>query len=471
MSVRDRPIGASAPGGGIELRARSVPSSRAVVRDRRGVIGLCGLLLSGLLLSVSAAQTDALLPESIRPAPASLAGAFGTSGPNLHFFGLVAVIGLMFGSYVLAANSATRLPARAVLITIGALHALVLLGPPLLSTDIFSYQAYARIGATYGANPYLQGPHAIALDPVFPYVGAKWSYIPTAYGPVFTVLSYVLAPLSVAASVLAYKSLAALASLMIVWLVWNAARVRGLDRVRAVALVGLNPLLVIYGVGGGHNDLLMLAALMGGVYMTLARRERLGGGLAVVAIAIKLTAVVPACFAAAAAAGAAGAAGRRGGPARRDFALGAGVTALLLAGLSFAFFGTGSINLFSTVRLSQSEGDWHSIPGFISTGLGLPPVGHVVGVLLALALVFYCLKLLRRVWRGELDWIDGAAWAMVATLATASSLLPWYVAWLLPLAALGTDRRLYKAALVMTGVILGIAVLGYIPHATSLLSV
>ena len=98
-------------------------------------------------------------------------------------------------------------------------------------------------------------------------------------------------------------------------------------------------------------------------------------------------------------------------------------------------------------------------------------MGHVVGVLLALALVFYCLKLLRRVWRGELDWIDGAAWAMVATLATASSLLPWYVAWLLPLAALGTDRRLYKAALVMTGVILGIAVLGYIPHATSLLSV
>jgi alpha-1,6-mannosyltransferase len=465
MSVHDRPLGASAPGRGIELRARPAASSRVVARDRRGVIGLSGLLLSGLVLSISAAQTDSLLPESIRPVPASLAGAFGTSGPDLHVIGLIAVMSLMFCSYVLAANSAAQLPARAVLITIGALHALVLLGPPLLSTDIFSYQAYARIGAVYGANPYLQGPHAIALDPVFPYIGAKWSYIPSAYGPVFTVFSYVLAPLSVAASVLAYKSLAVLASLTIVWLVWSAARIRGLDPVRAVALVGLNPLLVVYGVGGGHNDLLMLAAVMGGVYMTLARRERLGGGLAVLAIAIKLTAIVPGLFAFA------GAARQRAGRGRRDFALGAGVMALLVAGLSFAFFSTGSINLFSTVRLSQSEGDWHSIPGFISTRLGLPPVGHVVGVLLALALAFYCLKLLRRVWRGELDWVNAAGWAMVATLATASSLLPWYVAWLLPLAALGTDRRLFKAALVMTGVILGIALLGYVPHAISLLGV
>jgi hypothetical protein len=465
MSVQDPPLGASSRAGGLQLRARSIESGRALARDRRGVIGLCGLLLTGLVLSVSAAQTDSLLPESIRPAPTGLAGAFGTSGPDLHVVGLIAVLAVMFGSYVLAANGAHRLPARAVLITIGALHALVLLGPPLLSTDIFSYQAYARIGAVYGANPYLQGPHAIALDPVFPYIGAKWSYIPSAYGPVFTVFSYVLAPLSVAASVLVYKSLAVLASLAIVWIVWSAARIRGLDPVRAVALVGLNPLLVIYGVGGGHNDLIMLAALMGGVYMTLLRRERLGGGLAVLAVAIKLTAIVPGLFAFA------GGAGRRTGRTRRDFALGAGIVALLVAGLSFAFFSAGSVNLFSTVRLSQSEGDWHSIPGFISTRLGLPPVGHIVGILLALALVVYCLKLLRRVWRGELDWINGAAWATVAMLATASSLLPWYVAWLLPLAALGTDRRLFKAALVMTGVVQGIELLGYIPHAISLLGV
>ena len=64
--------------------------------------------------------------------------------------------------------------------------------------------------------------------------------------------------------------------------------------------------------------------------------------------------------------------------------------------------------------------------------------------------------LVRRVWRGEMDWIDGAGWTAVALLITASSMLPWYVAWLMPLAALCTDRRLWRASLVMTGVVLGI---------------
>ena len=140
----------------------------------------------------------------------------------------------------------------------------VLLAPPLISTDIFSYQAYARMGSLFGTNPYLSGPHALGVgDPVFPYIGSKWSYIPSVYGPVFTIFSYLLAPLSIAASVVAYKSIAAIASLGIVALVFNAARLRGTDPVRAAALVGLNPLLVLYGVGGGHNDLLMLLALVG----------------------------------------------------------------------------------------------------------------------------------------------------------------------------------------------------------------
>jgi hypothetical protein len=58
---------------------------------------------------------------------------------------------------------------------------------------------------------------------------------------------------------------------------------------------------------------------------------------------------------------------------------------------------------------------------------------------------------------------------MLALLLTTSSLLPWYVAWLVPFAALATDRRLWKSAIVITGVIQGIQLLGYIPHGNSLL--
>src|SRR5262249_39200565 len=155
-----------------------------------------------------------------------LAGVFGSAGLNLHAGGAIAVLVTMTVCYAVVASLASELSARTVLMAIAALHAVVVLAPPLASTDIFSYQAYARMGDVFGTNPYLSGPHAIALDPVFPYIGAKWSYIPSVYGPVFTMFSYLLAPLSIAASVVAYKSIAAVASLGVVAVVFNAARLR-----------------------------------------------------------------------------------------------------------------------------------------------------------------------------------------------------------------------------------------------------
>ena len=186
----------------------------------------------------------------------------------------------------------------------------------------------------------------------------------------FTAFSYLLASLSIATSVFAYKSIAAVASLALIAVVWRCARLRGINPVRAVALVGLNPLLVLYGVGGGHNDLLMLLAVAGSIWALLAARERAGGGLMMVAIGVKLTAglLLPFVFAAG---------GPRRGRPRRDLLLGAGVGFAVIAALSFTVFGSGAFHLLATVRQSQSEGDWKSIPGAISTRLGMPTVGHI----------------------------------------------------------------------------------------------
>lgn len=430
-------------------------------RSRAGQLALGGLVLTTAVVAVCAAQTDAVLPESVRPVPAWLAGVFGDSGVHLGTVALVFLLGAMFIAYAVAATRAERLSTRAVLGTVAALHALVLLAPPLFSTDVFSYQAYARMFTVYGANPYTHGPHAIALDPVYPFIGAKWVTIPTAYGPLFTALSALLAPLSIAAGVLAYKGIAAMASLAIIALVWNTARMRGLDPVKAVALVGLNPLLVLYGVGGGHNDLLMLAAMLAGLSLLLQRRDRLGGAAIVVAAAVKLTGLLLGPFALAGL-------GRHSARRRRELLLGAGVTSVGVAALTFALFGTGSLQLVGTLHTSQSEGDWKSIPGFISTRIGLGTLGHVTGILLGVAFLAVCAWLLRRVWRGELDWIDGAGWATAAMLISASSLLAWYAAWLLPLAAIARDRRLVRAALIITGVVTFIQLLGYIPNGDAL---
>ncbi|MDQ6816068.1 MAG: polyprenol phosphomannose-dependent alpha 1,6 mannosyltransferase MptB [Actinomycetota bacterium] len=461
MSIQ-RPLGAT-QGGSIELTSPSLDVARRASRSGVGLLALCGILVTATLVSIAAAHTDLLLPESVRPVPAWLAGPFRDVGLGLGAGGLISVLAVMFVSYLIAVQAAHRLSARAVLMTIAAFHALVLFAPPLLSTDVFSYQAYARMGAVYGLNPYLAGPHAIQLDPLYAYIGAKWVGTPTAYGPVFTALSYVLAPLSVASSALAYKSMAAVASLGTVALVWNAARLRGVDPVKAAALVGLNPLVVLYGVGGGHNDLLMLALLVAGVSLLLSERPRAGGAAMVLGAGVKLTACLYIPFALADA----WARGQR--HSRRELAIGLGLTGALLAVAGVAVFGSGPLQMLMTVAQNQSKGDWYSISGFISIDLGLGTVGHVTGYVLAVGFAIVTFSLLRRVWRGELDWIAAAGWATFAMLVTASFLLPWYVAWLMPFAALGRDPRLWRTALATTGVILGIQLLEYIPHAAVLL--
>jgi alpha-1,6-mannosyltransferase len=461
MSVHG-PLGAT-QSGGLGLARSGLDSSATASASRRGLLALLGLLATGLVVSLAAAHTDVLLPESVRPLPSWLAGPFGSAGLDLGVAGLIGALAVMFVCYAIAVRTADRLSPMVVLMCIAALHALVLLAPPMLSTDVFSYQFYGRMGALYGANPYLAGPHALALDPLYPYIGAKWAYTPTVYGPLFTTLSYVLAPLSIAAGILSYKAIAALASLGTVALVWNAARLRGIDPVKAAALVGLNPLIVVYGVGGGHNDLLMLFGLVAAIYLILQHRERAGGTLLMSAASIKLTAGLLLPFAVASEGT------RRRRDRRRNLLLGGALGAGIVVGVGFAWFGTGPLHLLSTVQQVQSKGDWHSIPGFISTRLGLGSVGHAVGLLLFAVFAGVFCWLVRRVWRGESDWIDAAGWTTLVMLATASSLLPWYVAWLIPLAALAGDRRLWRAAIVMTGVVQGIQLLGYVPHASSLL--
>jgi hypothetical protein len=465
MSVHE-PLGVTPQSGTVEFESQTLGSRTAArtrlrvagARQRVGLIALSGLLVTGLLVSISAAHTEQLLPETVRPVPSWLAGPFGGASIDLRSYGLIAVLVAMFACYAVAVHAADRLSARAVLMTIAALYALVLLAPPLLSTDIFSYSAYGRMGTHYGANPYLLGPAAgiPTQDPLFPLIGAKWVTTPSAYGPVFTSLSYVLAPLSIAASVLAYKAIAAIAGLVTIAVVWNAARWRGVNSVKAVALVGLNPLTVIYGVGGGHNDLLMLAAMIAGVYAILQHRDRTGGGLLSLATGVKLTGGLMLPFAIA------GGAIRRTG--RREIVIGAVIATVLITALSVALFGGGPLHLPTTIEHSQSAGDWHSIPGFITSRLGLGTIGRVTGLILTGAFVLCACWLVRRVWRGQLDWIDGAGWATVAMLVTAGSLLPW----LMPLAALGTDRRLWRSAIGLTGVILLILLFGYLPHGGSL---
>ncbi|HTU95211.1 MAG TPA: polyprenol phosphomannose-dependent alpha 1,6 mannosyltransferase MptB [Solirubrobacteraceae bacterium] len=443
MRARE-PLAVTHHGGTLEL-ASAGPRESGWVSTPAGWIGLAGLLITALLISLSAAHTQLLLPQSLRQSLGGLAGAFGHVGLDIGLPGLIAAMVLMFLSYAVALRAAKYLSRRAVLVSIAALNALVLVAPPLLSTDLFSYIAYGKLGGTYGVNPYLYGPNVISFDPLYHLVGLQWTHTPTAYGPLFTALSYPLAGLNTAVNVFAYKGIAALSLLAVVVLVWHAAQLRGIDPVKAVALVGLNPVIVVYGVGGGHNDLLMLALLMSGVYVLLRQREGTGGAMIIAATAVKLTAGMLLPFAVAASAG------RRVATSGRARILGgAAVAAAVFGGLGLIMFGSGTFHLFGTLSTIQGQGGIHSIPGWILYAVGLKGLEAPVGVLLRIGYAISVAWLMWRVWIGEMDWITAAGWATVGLLISAGMLMPWYIAWLIPLAALSSDRRLWITAIALT---------------------
>jgi cytochrome c biogenesis protein CcdA len=64
------------------------------------------------------------------------------------------------------------------------------------------------------------------------------------------------------------------------------------------------------------------------------------------------------------------------------------------------------------------------------------------------------LGLLAWTWHGG-DWVRAAAWAGFGLLLATAWLLPWYLVWALPLAAVSRDRALQLLVLALTAYQLG----------------
>src|SRR5436190_550135 len=422
---------------------QAVPLSlpRLALSRARPVIAaaaLAGLVATGALLCMhAAAGQSGFVPASWRGLPDWMAGPLPSVGGPLRSSLYTGLFVSMCGCYALVLALARHVEARTAIAAIVVLHVLFLLAPPLLSADLFGYVDYARIGAVHGLDPYANGPASAPHDAVFAFM--RWrGDLPSPYGPLFTLASYALAPLSVAASLWVLKALAALASLGIVWFVWDAARRLRIDAVPAAVLVGLNPLVLVWAVGGAHNDLLVTAAVVGGVWLAVAGRERLSGAALAGAAALKVSAGVMLPFLLA------GARGRR-----REPLAGALIAAAAALVVTLAAFGSGVTGMLRAQVDQQNLAATAAVPNQVGRLIGL---GGVTGGIRAAALALFgvaLVALLVRTWRGGLGWIAAGGFATIAMLVTSAWLMPWYVTWVLPLAALGRDRRLVAAAVAL----------------------
>ena len=122
--------------------------------------------------------------------------------------------------------------------------------------------------------------------------------------------------------------------------------------------------------------------------------------------------------------------------------IGAALAAIPLVVMSLALFGFSLPNLSEQSSLLTPFSFPNLFGYFLGVGGGRSGVLRLANV----ALVVVVVLLLRR--RG--DWISHAGWATVALIASLAWVMPWYVIWVLPLAALGSSIWLRRAALVMT---------------------
>jgi hypothetical protein len=411
-----------------------VPARALAWRELLGGAVLAGLVAVGAKLAFDAAAfpTREVVWSLGERYPSWIAGPFhGLGGPLTHdrFYGeLMGLTGLWVAAWALAGS----LRLSWVLAAVTVLHAIFLLAPPIGLSDVFNYIAYGRLAVVHDLNPYVHVLEQVPTDAVFPY--ATWPRWTNPYGPLATLSFYPLGALTVPQALWFSKTAAAATGLGAAWLTAGAARRLGRPPAPAVVFVALNPLWLAYAVGGAHSDLMLALALLAGIWFAARSRWAASGAALLGAAAVKVVGGLALPFAVV------------GAPRRRAFVAGAAAAAVVIYGVALVLWGPHFLGGLSDQQKITSP---RSVPGLVGRALGYlnPPAG-VTGAFTGL-FAASAGWLLWRTWRG-MQWVEAAAWSAAALLLAITWLMPWYVVWLLPLAALSSRPGPRAAAVAIT---------------------
>jgi hypothetical protein len=443
--IRDQVVGSVLPGLGASA----------------GVLALAGSFAVSLWVVLAAAERRSFLS-----APARRDFAPWLVGPLRHRLHsltpdtvtlrteLTVALGLLLLFWIVGSVLAPRVRVEWVVATLVLVHVVFVLAPPLSLTDIFNYLHYGRMGATYGRNPYLDLPLTVPQDPAYRF--SNWHHLPSPYGPFFTLIGYALAPLGLVSAYWTWKVTVAVASLASLGLLWWLAVRLGRSPQRCLVFAGLNPVVLVYGLGGQHNDALMMLCAVGALALIVRGRERgspawdVGAGAAVVAgLAVKasLVGLVPIVILAA-----------RRRPAALCGAVAMG--AVVAAVVKVVFGGRLPATGLQAGLVTPLSGP--NLAGLAAGAGGASPLVRTIAHdVLAVVVVAACAVVARR-----RDRVVGAAAAvMLATVLALAWTVPWYVWWVLPFAALSRVKALKVAVVVVT---VGLA-MGAVPQMQQLI--
>ncbi|MEJ7651722.1 MAG: polyprenol phosphomannose-dependent alpha 1,6 mannosyltransferase MptB [Nakamurella sp.] len=332
--------------------------------------------------------------------------------------------------------------------------------PPIFSRDVYSYLAVGSM-ANQGFDPYASGPYDVLGDQdVFAHqVDARWQHTPSPYGPFFVLIARGVVALSgqhVIAAVLLQRLVELLGVAAIIWALPRLARYCRVDPVATLWLGALNPVLLFHLIAGGHNEALMLGAMLAGLVIALGAGGRFGPrcspviGVLVITlgIAVKATAAMALPFLVIALALRVGAGWRplvrRAASCGVVFVVAFGALTVV-AGHGFGWVNglgaPGTVRSFLSVTTSSGVAT-----GFLGQLLGvgdfsdaaisvMQPIGTGAGLVGSLVLMWWA-------WRGRLAPVTALGLALGGFVLLGPVIQPWYLLWaVLPLAAATTDRR------------------------------
>jgi hypothetical protein len=180
---------------------------------------------------------------------------------------------------------------RQVWMVAGAWVTPLLLGPPLLSNDVYSYAAQGML-VDRGLDPYSVGPSALGHIPAVGAVDPAWRSVPSPYGPLATWFEHFAVVVSGGnplGAVLVFR-LIAVACVVIIGVL--AAALAGSRRIPALTLVVLNPLVLLQVISAAHLEGLLCALLLGALLAHRRGNHVLGIVLGCAAAAIKVPALI-----------------------------------------------------------------------------------------------------------------------------------------------------------------------------------
>src|SRR5918992_1139690 len=424
-------------------------------RSRAALVTAAVLVTAGLVALVAARPASPFTPPLFPGAEGfpPLVGLAELLGLDRLSRDAVAVLGgaALFASagaflWALVESWRGALSTGRILVVAVVLHLVAVAMPLFLSRDVYSYAIYGRMVSHHDANPYTEIPAAFPTDPTYRLVSVDWIDSPSVYGPAFSALAAgVTAGVeSPAGIVLGFKVIAALASLGTVLMVLASARRLVPERAGfAAVLLGWNPVVVFHGVAGGHNDSLLALAVAAAVLALLVRRELWATAALAAGTLIKVSGAIPLLVAVVAAV-----IRRPRGERWRALGLHVAVAAAVAVPFVVPFMQAEDPTL-GTLELTSRQG-WLAPSRFVlvlvrgaAEALGgnvaYDAASLIVRIAFPLLFVWVMVALLRHLGRepGTLEpevVVAALGWASLMSFLVSPVLLPWYVAWVLPLA-------------------------------------